>query len=70
MNPKNGSTPLLVCCSTGGRDMVKLLLDNGANINCVESKQNSALMVAIMHGYQDVAMMRNPKRHRLDATEC
>ena len=48
------STPLLEAAGTGNKTMIKLLLDNGADINLPDSAGNTALMAAADSGKEGI----------------
>ena len=48
------STPLMEAASGGYADIVKLLIDHGANVNAKSSVGNTALTYACCGGYEDV----------------
>ena len=53
-SPK-GRTPLMIACAYWcGLDMVKLLVDHGANVNAVANDGTTALMLAASNEKQDV----------------
>lgn len=55
INVKNKETTALIKASTYGKyDIVKLLLENGANPNCVNTWRWSALVYAILEGYINI----------------
>jgi len=51
----NGRTALHVASSEGRLDVVKLLLEAGADFNCVDSYENTALNDAVRHKHDEVA---------------
>lgn len=48
------STPLMEAASGGYADIVKLLIEHGANVNAKSSVGNTALTYACCGGYEDV----------------
>ena len=50
-----GMTPFLLACQLGGRKMVKVLLDAGANRNAVECNGSGCLSVAAFYNNVEVA---------------
>ncbi len=48
------STPLMEAASGGYSDIVKLLIDHGANVNAKSSVGNTALTYACCGGYEEV----------------
>ena len=50
-------TALYEACQSGHRDIVKLLLDHGADANLASSTGNTPLMVACTHGHTDIVRM-------------
>jgi len=51
-------TPLLVAVSYGGPDTVKLLLDNKANVNALDVRGMTPLMLAVALDHPDVRVVR------------
>jgi ankyrin repeat protein len=49
-----GQTALMLAVSHGKKDMVKLLLDCGADINAQDEDGSTALMCASEHGHTDI----------------
>jgi len=43
----NHSTPLIYCCSLPRKEVVKMLIDKGADVNCVDGDGTSPLAVSI-----------------------
>jgi len=56
VNQKNigGATPLLLACREGNLEIVKILIDNGANINATDNEGWTPLMRAALAGKKDV----------------
>lgn len=54
---KAGQTALMLAVSHGRLDMVKMLLDVGADINLQDDDGSTALMVAAEHGHVDIARL-------------
>ena len=52
---RNGNTLLILACMNGDFNIVKLLLDNGANPNCANLNKNTPLHYAISHHEYDIA---------------
>ena len=52
---RNGNTLLILACMNGDFNIVKLLLDNGANPNCTNLNKNTPLHYAISHQEYDIA---------------
>lgn len=49
-----GQTALMLCVSHGRDDMVKMLLESGAEVNCQDEDGSTALMCACEHGHSDI----------------
>ena len=49
-----GETALLIATMEGYNDFVKLLVENGANVNIVDSSENSPLFYASEKGYTEI----------------
>ena len=49
-----GETALLIAAMEGYNDFVKLLVENGANVNLVDNLQNSPLFYASEKGYTEI----------------
>ena len=49
-----GETALLIAAMEGYNDFVKLLVENGANVNIVDSLENSPLFYASEKGYTEI----------------
>lgn len=49
-----GQTALMLCVSHGRDDMVKMLLEAGADVNCQDEDGSTALMCACEHGHGDI----------------
>ncbi len=56
VNQKNigGATPLLLACREGNLEIVKILIDNGANINATDNEGWTPLMRAALAGKKDI----------------
>ena len=54
---KGDCTPLMEASSGGFVDIVKLLLQHGANVNAQSSSGNTALHYACCGGYEDVVLV-------------
>jgi len=48
------TTPLIVASTYGHKDIVKILLDSGANIEDSDEHRHTALFLACQHGYFDI----------------
>jgi ankyrin repeat protein len=63
-DPKSGpialrkATPLMIAAAVGTPDLVKTLLDAGANVNAKDSRNMTALMFAVAKNHQDPAVIR------------
>lgn len=49
--------PLVAACWHGQREIVELLLENGADVNTRDFRFSSALEVASSHSYEEVAKL-------------
>ena len=62
--PKSGpialrkATPLMIAAATGTPELVKILLDAGANVNAKDSRSMTPLMFAVAKNRQDPATIR------------
>jgi len=62
--PKSGpialrkATPLMIAAATGTPDVVKALLDAGANVNAKDGRSMTPLMFAVAKNHQDTATIR------------
>lgn len=54
---RGGWTPLYSACHCGHLDVVRLLLEKGADLNKVDTNDWTALYVACWHGHLDVARL-------------
>jgi len=61
---KEGQTALMLACGHGRRDMVRLLLMNGCNVNAQDEEGSTALMCAAEHGHVEIVKLI------LDQQEC
>lgn len=52
-----GQTALMLAVSHGRPDMVRLLLEEGAEVNCQDEDGSTALMCASEHGHTDIVKM-------------
>lgn len=50
-----GLTPLLVACSSGRLDVVKLFIQHGADVSVVDEKKKGAYDIAVFYNKKDVA---------------
>lgn len=50
-----GLTPLLVACSSGRLDVVKLFIQHGADVTAVDEKKKGAYDIAVFYNKEDVA---------------
>ncbi len=55
-----GSTPFLVCCSTGRLDVATLLREAGADITVKNSQGQDAHAIAVFFNKQDMAVHFGP----------
>ncbi|EXF84400.1 hypothetical protein CFIO01_02715 [Colletotrichum fioriniae PJ7] len=53
----NGSTPLLIACESGHSEIVRMLLDKGANIDASGIKRATALIAASLNGSAEIVQM-------------
>lgn len=58
-----GQTALMLAVSHGRTAMVRLLLDDGADVNCQDEDGSTALMCASEHGHTDIVklLLANPE---------
>ena len=57
---KTGKSLLLWACYFGKSDVVKYLLDTGADYSITDNSGDSALQIALKRGFRDIAtMLRN-----------
>ncbi|XP_060078192.1 uncharacterized protein LOC132557690 isoform X2 [Ylistrum balloti] len=54
---KDGQTALMLAVSQGRTEMVKLLLQNGANVNAQDNEGSTAMMVGCEHGYTEIVKL-------------
>ena len=59
----------MLACGHGRRDMVRLLLMNGCNVNAQDEEGSTALMCAAEHGHTEIVKERGSlnkwkKEHR------
>ncbi len=54
---KNGNTALMYASLKGYEDMVKFLLDKGANVNIQNNVGDTALSFAVLKGYEDIVKL-------------
>lgn len=48
----------MLACGHGRRDMVRLLLMNGCNVNAQDEEGSTALMCAAEHGHTEIVKER------------
>lgn len=53
----NSMTPLMAAVYTGHKDIVEILLNNGADLNLLNSDEKSALDIAKEQGYSDIILL-------------
>ena len=51
----------MLACGHGRRDMVRLLLMNGCNVNAQDEEGSTALMCAAEHGHTEIVKERDSK---------
>ena len=51
----NGNTPLHIAAQNGHLDLVKLLVEKGANVNLVNKKNNTPLHMSLSYDYIEVS---------------
>ncbi len=68
-DPKYGSTPLIYAAQAGHTDVVKLLLDNGADINAKTKLGQTALIQASLAGDADIVKLLLDRGAKLDAED-
>jgi ankyrin repeat protein len=51
---KKGTTPLHVAANNGHKDVVQLLLVNGAEVNARDNKKMTPLHIAVINGHKEV----------------
>ncbi|MEE8196340.1 MAG: ankyrin repeat domain-containing protein, partial [Acidiferrobacterales bacterium] len=52
---RDGTTPLMAAAHKGYSDLAKILVDCGADINARDRKGNTAMAIALNHGYTRTA---------------
>ena len=52
-----GQTALMLAVSHGRQDMVRMLLEAGADVNCQDEDGSTALMCASEHGHADIVKL-------------
>jgi hypothetical protein len=64
---KGGATSLHIACREGNFEIVKILIDNGANVNIVDNEGWSPLMRASLAGKQDIVeiLLKNGAKAQL-----
>ena len=60
--PRSGATPLIIASSIGNPEVVKLLLDNGANPNAVDANGFTALHRVVRDSDYGVDLARKQPR--------
>ena len=51
---ESGSSVLMMAAAKGNNEIVKMLIDSGADIHSLDSKQDTVLMVASINGHNDI----------------
>lgn len=69
-----GNTPLQSAAINGYENIVKLLIDAGCNVNCVNDQKDTPLLDAVENGHLDVVKLLlaagvNPRRANLEGQE-
>lgn len=54
----------MLACGHGRRDMVRLLLMNGCNVNAQDEEGSTALMCAAEHGHTEIVKERDSTLRR------
>lgn len=54
---QRGRTALMIASMKGHRDMCQLLLEHGANRNCVDGERQSAIDLALANGFGDLSTL-------------
>lgn len=49
-----GNTPFLICCSSGRKDVLEFLLQNGADPTARNSRGENAFSIAEFHNHLDI----------------
>lgn len=64
---KGGATSLHIACREGNFEIVKILIDNGANVNIIDNEGWSPLMRASLAGKQDIVeiLLKNGAKAQL-----
>ena len=57
MEDGNGNTPLMYAAENGNKDIVKLLIDKGANVNKQDKNGKTPLMYAVVKGNKDIVKL-------------
>jgi ankyrin repeat protein len=64
-NPEDRETPLFTACEFGHLEVVKFLVENGANVNCRRITNSTPLYVSSSHGYSSSNAISNKSSHTL-----
>nr|XP_031530339.1 ankyrin repeat domain-containing protein 7-like [Vicugna pacos] len=62
-------TPFLLAVSDNKEEMVKFLIENGANVHAVNKLQRSALMLAVHHDSPDIVKLLLQKHVNIDSQD-
>ncbi|XP_078351971.1 uncharacterized protein LOC144636654 isoform X2 [Oculina patagonica] len=65
----HGFTPLMYACESGNAECVKLLLENGASIKCVDSHGTTSLHLASMSGDTQCVQLLLNYGHQVDCVD-
>ncbi|KAB1252356.1 Ankyrin repeat domain-containing protein 26 [Camelus dromedarius] len=66
---KYNLTPFLLAIRKNKEEMVKFLIENGANVHAVDKLQRSALMLAVHHDSPDIVKLLLQKRVNVDSQD-
>jgi ankyrin repeat protein len=58
---RNGATPAIVAAFEGHEEVVKMLLEAGADVNAKDTEGNTALSLATARGHQEVVKLLKSK---------